>query len=139
MLTEPANFITSDMLKLPKGSLLARYLNIFLIFGLSGVLHSIAGISSKMPLTEYGVLRFFCTQTLGIIIEDGFQALFNRFGGMNSTGRPTSTLTRCVGYSWVYVFLIWTTPSWLYPQASRPTVPGSRDILPYSILRALRS
>ena len=138
-LTEPASYMTPTILQLPRGSIVGRYLNILLIFGLSGILHNVAGISSGMPLNESGVLQFFCTQTLGIIVEDGIQAFFNSSRGKTAIQTPPSTLTRCIGYAWVIGFLIWSTPAWLYPQASRPINAGPSSFLPYSIIQALRS
>lgn len=141
LITEPSSFIAHSILRLRKGSITARYLKIFLTFTLSGVMHNIAGISSGMPVQDYGVLQFFCTQPFGIMIEDAVRACHTRLirgSGKSMDTPPPTLITHCIGYAWVAAFLLWSTPAWLYPQASRPVAAGPSSFLPYSIMQALR-
>lgn len=134
---EPSSRITYNILHLPNGSLLARYLNIFIPFAISGIFHKVAGIAGGMSVREYGVLQFFFTQTLGIMIEDGVQACYSRLVRGSGT-QPRKLAIRCLGYAWVASFLVWSSPAWLYPQALRPVKAGANGLLPYSIVQTLR-
>lgn len=141
VLTEPSSFIAHRILRLPKGSMPARYLKLFLTFTLSGIMHYIADISSGMPVQYYGVVQFFCTQPFGIMIEDAVRACYTRLtrgSGKSRDTLPHTLFTHCIGYAWVAAFLLWSTPAYLYPQASRPVAAGQSSLLPYSITQALR-
>ena len=93
-----------------------------------------------MPLSEMGVLQFFCTQAIGIMVEDGIQACYKLMMGANKSGRGLSfALIRCIGYVWVAGFLVWSSPAWIYPVAVRPAVAGSDRFLPFSIVQAVKT
>lgn len=66
-------------------------------------------MGASIPLSESGALRCFCAQALGIMLEDGAQEVYRRFGG-----KP-GLLSRIVGYIWVLAFLSWSTAAWQYP------------------------
>ena len=139
ILTEPSIFLTHTILRLPEHSLLERYTNMFLIFTLSGVLHAIAILSMGVPLSEVQVLKFFCAQVVGIMIEDGIQTCYKLTGeaGKGNYGFSFAWI-RCIGYVWVAGFLIWSSPAWFYPLAVRPAVAGQDCLLPFSILDAVK-
>ena len=61
-----------------------------------------------MRLSETGAMRFFVTQVLGFAIEDAVQAVYRR------TAKPRPVMARVCGYAWVVVFLLWSTPAWVY-------------------------
>jgi len=129
-LEENSNFISSSILRIPNGTLLARYTKIVLAFGISGLLHYLTAITTGLPPSHTGDLTYFLMQALGIMCEDAVQALYRR----NTSGKPGSW-TRIVGYIWVSLFLIWTTPQWMYPRA-RAIVPGKDDMPPWKIFTA---
>jgi hypothetical protein len=70
----PARLLTHTILQVPKGTLITRYSNVFFAFLLSGM-------STWWPISMVAmsgrnlVLRLFHVQTVGIILEDGAQAL----------------------------------------------------------------
>lgn len=66
-------------------------------------------MAASIPPKDSGAMRFFCTQALGIMLEDGAQEVFRRFGG--KPGLPS----RLLGYVWIVMFLSWSTAAWLYP------------------------
>ncbi|KAJ4305439.1 hypothetical protein N0V90_000970 [Kalmusia sp. IMI 367209] len=76
-LTGPSSAVVHDVLNLPRESPLARRLTVVCAFALSGALHTVAGMSSGMPLNELGVCRFFCTQAFGILLEDTVASCWN--------------------------------------------------------------
>lgn len=105
----PAKFITYDVLRLPRKGLVQRYTLIFFVFFISGCVHIMSDLGASLPPSESGALRFFCTQALGIMIEDGAQSVYRHIGG------HPGFLSRTVGYIWVLAFLSWSIPAWQYP------------------------
>ena len=123
-----------DVLHLPKETLASRYSNIFLVFLLSGLVHSDQDVATGMPWEASGAVRFFCTQAIGIIFEDGVQSIFRTWYTDNKKfKRPI----RFLGYIWVVAFFVWSTPAWTYPQASRPKAGEQDDMMPFSIINPL--
>ena len=108
----PAEYATHTLLHIPKGTLVARYTKIFFAFYVSGTMHLIADSGGAVTISESGALRCFCTQALGIMIEDAVQELYRRSGGDQK-----SCLPKAVGYIWVVLFLSWSSPVWVYPVA----------------------
>lgn len=94
----------------------ARYLKLVLTFMLSGMLHTLAELGGGLPVQESGTMRFFVMQALGIIVEDFLKSCLSHG---EWSGRDEMTM-RLLGHVWVVVFLVWTTPAWLYPDALRP-------------------
>lgn len=76
-------------------------------------------------------MQFFCMQVLGIMFEDGMQAISPLPKEKQGSRRVTVLVKRVVGYLWVVLWLAWTTPGWTYPMMQRDR--GGR-ILPFSIL-----
>lgn len=112
MLKGPAEFITHGILRIPYGTFVARYSKIFFAFAVSGIMHIAADEGGSVPMAESGALSFFCAQALGIMLEDGAQAVYR-----NLFGNKYSGLCKVIGYFWVIAFLSWTTPVWVYPVA----------------------
>jgi hypothetical protein len=112
MLKGPAEFITHSILRIPYGTFVARYSKIFFAFYFSGIMHIAADEGGAVPMAESGALRFFCVQALGIMLEDGAQAVYR-----NIFGNKYSGVCKVIGYFWVIAFLSWSTPVWVYPVA----------------------
>lgn len=124
---------------LPRHSTIAGVLNVLSTFTLSGLLHTAAGVSSGMPAEQLGVFRFFCTQAAGLIVEQKVVSFFheaNRISDRDSS-RP-AWYARIAGFAWVAAFMIWTGPSWIYPQAARTPAKGVMAFLPFSVVGWLR-
>lgn len=105
----PARFITYDILRLPRSGLIQRYALNFLVFFLSGCLHVATDMATSIPPNDSGAIRFFSTQALGIMLEDGAQEIFSRLGGKHGLS------SRFLGYVWLVVFLSCSTAVWQYP------------------------
>lgn len=83
-------------------------------FFLSGVMHIAADAGGGVTFTESGALRTFCTQALGVVIEDAVQYVYRTH--LKRSGQNEITMfERCVGYIWVLSFLIWSSPAWVFP------------------------
>lgn len=128
----PSRFLTHRILRLPRGSLPARYSSIFFTFFLSGTLHIASDIGISVPPSQSGALRFFCTNALAIMLEDGVQELSRRLNGGKS---PGGWWSRILGYVWVVVFLSWSTACWQYPQLRIVRREEDR-ILEFGVLRS---
>ena len=135
-LTGLAHFITYHVLGLSKGTPPSRYIFLLLTFVISGTFHALADVGTGLTWSESGSLRFFVTQALGIMVEDGVQAVFHswRDKGEGASAGIGRLLTRYVGYCWVAVWMCWSGPAWFYPQLRHQTGGEWDKLLPFSIL-----
>lgn len=135
ILSEPATYLTQEMLVIPREWLIYRYTHLSFVFFISGLLHWFAELGGGMPLGASGTVRFFVTQILGIILEDAAVFLYlSRI--QRSRKAPTIISLKAIGYIWVLMFIVWSTPAWLYPIALRPV---DAPIVPFSIIGKLLS
>lgn len=90
-----------------------------------------------MSFFESGSICFFCTQALGIILEDSVQAVYKSCtkNSPGSNSKLPHRWTRIVGYIWLVVFMSWSTPVWSYPAIRRNQDP----VLPFSLFGLLKS
>ncbi|TGO83829.1 hypothetical protein BPOR_0586g00010 [Botrytis porri] len=105
----PAEFITHTILHIPRSTLIARYLKIFLTFAVSGATHVAADYGSGICPAQSGAMSFFCAQSLGIMIEDEVQEIWRLMGGKKNT-----LLGKIIGFIWVLVFICWSSPVWVF-------------------------
>ena len=137
VVSNPTNFIVSNVLQLRRGSLVSRYAVLMLHFLISGVLHAFIDLASGIPWLSSGAIRFFCTQGLGIVLEDVVQAIYFLVFGRPPPSTPPTLWSRCLGHVWLALFLSWSVPTWLYPMLYR-TRSGMQDsALPFSPIRAV--
>ena len=128
-----AYFVTYILFKLRKGGLVGRYVFISITFAVSGVYHVFSDITQQIPLHEIGAFRFFCMQALGIMFEDAAQA-FHRYL-MGNKAVNSRYAGKALGYVWVVLWLVWTTPVWRYPAMQRDK---GEALLPFSLMSLLR-
>ncbi|KAI9805732.1 MAG: hypothetical protein M1833_005225 [Piccolia ochrophora] len=138
-LSEPANFITHDVLRLPNGGLIARYTFIFFSFLISGFMHAATDVASGVPWRESGSIKVFCTHVGGIMLEDAVKAIFRSARGPDRGRTHTPVWTRVLGYVWVIVFMAWSVPVWSYPAMYHNHGEKKDEVLPFSIVGFLRS
>ncbi|KAL2834696.1 membrane bound O-acyl transferase family-domain-containing protein [Aspergillus pseudoustus] len=133
-ITAWSRFITRDVLRLPSPSLVERYLNIGLAFFLSGVVHEFATATIGMPYSEAGSLTFFSLFVVGIMIEDGVQAVYS---WMSNGGppQPTPLWIKIIGYIWVILWFTLTTPGFTYDLIH--TFANSPKLLPHRVTESL--
>lgn len=118
--------------------MLGGSISLFLSFALSGALHSAAGVASGVPLSELGVFRFFCTQAVGVFVEQGIISTARRLRSKKDASAPPSYWEKALGFLWVAAFMTWSGPAWIYPQAARPPATGATTFLPFSIVGYFR-
>ncbi len=133
----PARFLVHDVLRIPQHTLVARYSRILSTFFISGLLHLSTDIAVGIKFGESGSIRFFCTQALGILLEDGVQALYHYSIPKEQRSWKTANLAKIIGYVWLGGFLAWSTPTWAYPALRRITGEATDLVVPFSILKLL--
>ncbi|KAE9363281.1 hypothetical protein N431DRAFT_297366, partial [Stipitochalara longipes BDJ] len=109
----PAHFVTYNVLKLRKGSIIGRYTCILLTFAISGVLHIWIDMALGISWHESGAMRFFCMQTIGIAIEDAVHATLPSVKGDGQKSR--SWILGVLGFLWFLAWMSWSMPIWIYP------------------------
>ena len=76
------------------------------------------------------------------MLEDALQAMYRKFFSEGQGKQVRSVPVRWqmyIGYLWVAIFLIWSTPAWIYP-ALRENKGEDKDILlPYSFIGLLKA
>ncbi|XWX00120.1 hypothetical protein V2A60_008137 [Cordyceps javanica] len=126
-LTAFSDVIADRVLLMPRGGLASRYARLFLAFAISGLLHHPTDTVQGLPATETASVAFFLMQPVGILIEDAAQALTRRW--------PLPRGARAAaGYVWVALFLVCTTPTWMFSIARLGQTP---DLLPVKVARPL--
>jgi hypothetical protein len=130
-----ADFIACSAMRLPRNTLISRYAVLFITFLLSGIIHVSGDMGAGLPLRESGSLYFFCTQAAGIMLEDTVQGEYESLSGRSEGNRRKgpSRWARLLGWTWVVLFLSWSTPMWVFPVMHFNVTMGRHDsILPFS-------
>lgn len=131
-LTSCSNFLARDVLGLPRLSSVERYINVFIVFFLSGLVHVIIDILRNVTPQESGAMAFFLSFCVGYMIEDGVQALWKRLRcSQNTSGEPL-WWQKTVGFIWVAAWLGYTS-TWFFGSAVQE--PGKQMVLiPFSVV-----
>jgi hypothetical protein len=132
MLESYADFISSFVFCLRKGSVYHVAYESHLL-SISLVSFTCPWMLLREPIPwDSGAPRFFVMQAFGIMVEDAVQKIYHRCGG-----KPNH-LSRFVGYVWLSMWLIWTTPSWAWAAARALLARGGKK-LPFGPLTYLVS
>jgi hypothetical protein len=125
----PAYYITYSALGLSKRGTIARYVHLFLTFITSAIIHLLAEeYPWGIDWDRSGTMRFFVTQTFGILLEDLVQTTFG--------SHEPRWWTKAVGWGWVSLFTFWSSPSHFYPRL-QVLDSGNGGVPPISVLRPL--
>ena len=132
-----SNFFTYDVLRLRRGTLAARYINLFLVFGISGAFHTSNDITLGIAPAESVEHEFFLMQAVGITFEDFAQWLYrvvqsrrqpnlrDEKSGRDGVGERVETWQILMGYLWVIAWFVFTTPRWSYQRLRLDAEPSS--------------
>jgi hypothetical protein len=103
--------------------------------------HFVSDYAKGLSWEQSGGVRFFCTQALGIMIEDGVQAVYRSASGEKKDGQKDKVWKRVMGWVWmVGFFLFWSTPAWFFPIAvGERLIPMSIVGLATSLIKRLRN
>ncbi|CAG7921867.1 unnamed protein product [Penicillium olsonii] len=110
LLDSNSTFISCSILRIPAGTLWARYSRLILAFLLSGVVHVLMDLARGIPVLQGGSIPFFTIHAVGIMAED----LATHIGGI-TFGEGRAWWKRTIGYLWVGLFILITTPMWSLP------------------------
>ncbi|KAK3311973.1 membrane bound O-acyl transferase family-domain-containing protein [Apodospora peruviana] len=118
-LTSISNFFIYRVFRLPpspRSLIAARYLKLFISFGISGAIHQSADLVLGISRNESQAFVYFVTTAAAITFEDGVQYIF-------SPKVIGQAWRKYVGYIWVCGYMYWMTPACAYPAARvvRPT------------------
>ncbi|MCJ1432183.1 hypothetical protein MMC27_001539 [Xylographa pallens] len=133
----PASFITYTILRLPKGTQIGQLTHLFWTFFISGVMHAFVDLGRGLAWEQSGAIRFFVTQVIGIVIEDGVKQTFRSSSGAKK-GITATKFVKGIGYIWVMAFLVWSLPVWIYPSMYVDKGEPKDQIVPYSVVGLLK-
>lgn len=138
--TAVSNFISRKILHLPRLSILERYTNNFLVALLSALLHTLVDTVQGTPLDYSGSMAFFLSMILGMMIEDGVRALWNRIQPSSDTKQSSGdeslpTWRRAVGLIWVMGWLGVTSTWYFHPISQLPA--GETTLVPLSLVEMI--
>jgi hypothetical protein len=102
----PGIFFARDVLHVRKGSFASKYLQLFVGFGISGVVHAGASILIHRSLEDDGAFAVFIGQAVIIMIEDHIIDLGKRLGFKDSV------FWRLVGFVWTVLAIGASTEKW---------------------------
>lgn len=72
------------------------------------------------------------------MLEDGVQAVYRSLRALTRGSQKRPPLwARLVGFTWVLLFLTWSTPAFTYPMSAAYKGDGRDEILPLSLLSIL--
>ena len=132
-----ATVITTHLLRISPNSQLSRYTQLFMTFFISGFIHALTEIAQGMDFWQSGAIRFFVTQALGILLEDIIRAQWSLIRSSRKERSISTTSVRTLpwlGYLWVFLFMVWSTPVWIYPAIAANRGEEKDLILPFSIV-----
>jgi hypothetical protein len=95
-----------DVLRLRKGSFASKYLQLFLGFGISGLVHGGASMLYHGSFNDDRAMRVFVAQAVIIFIEDHMIAFGKRMGFRDSA------FWRLVGLAWTVLAVGVSMESW---------------------------
>ena len=134
-LTSTSNFLARDVLRLPRPSFVERYVNVFIVFFLSGLIHVVIDSLRNVSLEELGTMAFFLSFVVGYMIEDGVIALWKRTRGSQNDSLP-ALWQRALGFCWVITWLGVTSPWYFRSAMLKPE--EQMVLVPFSIAGLIR-
>ncbi len=108
-LSAHGKFLARRVLNLQPGTNFSSYVQLYVAFVLSGIMHWVAEYTAGMEWTKSTSVAFFVIQATGIAFEDGVIAAARKLG----VGRPP--YVHVLGYSWVLAWFYLTLPPWWDP------------------------
>lgn len=112
--TITSNTMTHQILRLPRSSVVGGYLNIAIVFGLSGITHYLGARAANIPYS--GAMHFFGLSGMGVLIEITAKGLFYRFFSQGET--LSAWYYKIIGFIWVGLWFSlvapWYSPEWEY-------------------------
>lgn len=136
-MSSPASFTTNSVFGLRRGTLVSRYTGLFLTFFFPGLIHAMTDVAEGFARQQSGSLRFFCTQAVCIIIEDGIRTMYRWALFDQKKASFLQPFNKVLGYIWVVIFMVWSTPIWIYPSLYANRGEDMELVVPFSLIRAI--
>ena len=106
-------WITKNVLKLPRNSIVGKmFINLY-VFAMSGAAHAIAVRQLGFSCGFWEEIRFYCSGFVGILLETLILAAFKKLTGGY---KVNATVSKTLGYVWVFTYLFITLPKSQYPK-----------------------
>ncbi|KAI9044714.1 wax synthase family protein [Aspergillus affinis] len=131
LLSSNADMIASSVLCIPRSSKWVVYPRLVIAFTLSGLFHSGMDVAFGINWEESGAIWFFMMQAVGILVESAFQHVCRGW-----IGRLSPVVRRGLGYVWVCIFLLWTTPVWMIPMVRSVFADGTPVFSPFLMFKS---
>ncbi|KAH8429826.1 wax synthase family protein [Aspergillus melleus] len=131
LISSNADMITSSILRIPRSSSWVMYPRLVIAFALSGLFHSGMDVAFGIKWEESGAICFFLVQAVGVLVESAFQHICRGW-----VSRLNPIVRRGLGYVWVCVFLLWTTPVWIIPMVRSVYADGTPVFSPFLIFKS---
>ncbi|EUC28107.1 hypothetical protein COCCADRAFT_110011 [Bipolaris zeicola 26-R-13] len=103
----PAIWLARDVFRFPKGSFGSRYVQLFVTFANSWIIHSVAAMLVNQAWTDDGGFVFFMSQAVIILVEDHLIALGKKMGFRDNW------MWRVVGLVWTVIMVGWPAEYWV--------------------------
>lgn len=124
-----SDVVSTDILHIQKGTLLSRYIRLYICFFLSGIIHVAGSLTNGVSFRDDGSVRFFTMSAFGIMFEDAVQALYYKAGG-----KP-SRFAKTIGVVWTLLFFAWVIPVYTWPVGRAMT--RADTVVPYSVVKLM--
>lgn len=116
-----ASLFSEKVLRLRRGSLVARYVNNGLVFFLSGLMHALVDWKLDESKCGYwGIAGWYWMQVVAIVAEEVAQSVWIMFEKQLPLGKTQYFLLTCgkrvVGYIWVMGWFFWSMPLMFFDQ-----------------------
>ncbi|KAB8229582.1 wax synthase family protein [Aspergillus alliaceus] len=110
-----ASLISTRILRVPEGTIWARYIKNILVFWLSGLVHFVAWHRQGFGCAAHSVFLWYFIQPVGFVIEANVQSLWYRWQRKGESMSLTSCIAkRLIGYIWVVLWMFWSVPKYVY-------------------------
>jgi hypothetical protein len=110
--TSYGKFISLNILRLPRNSIIGKLFVNGFVFILSGLVHGITLRQLGFSCGAIDELKFYCSHYLAILAETAVHAVFKKLNRGYKTNRVVVSNT--IGYIWVFGFLFYSLPKSQY-------------------------
>jgi hypothetical protein len=111
--TSYGKFLSLNVLRLPRNSIIGKlFINGF-VFLLSGLVHGITMRQLGFSCGAMSEIRFYCSHYVAVLAETVVQAAFTK---LSRGYKVSGVVTKTIGYLWVFGFLFYSVPKSQFPK-----------------------
>lgn len=118
---EHARVLAHSILRMPPDSFATRFMIVQAVFFISGAMHIIA-LRISIRCGGKHLLIYYCGAGTVTILEHLVQRLYRQYQGIGprEDSGKLYPYWKILGYLWVIIFHVWTTPKIVYPIMTCP-------------------